>query len=431
MSPQSTVDSPKSTVWNCQSTVWSCQSTFVVQAMLALLLATHTAAAPRYDLLLQGGHLIDPRNGITAVRDVAIAGGKIAAIAAKIDPADAVKTVDVRGLFVSPGLVDIHTHVYAGTGEARSYAGDNSIYPDIVAPRSGVTTVVDVGGSGWRNFEDFKQRVIDRAATRVLAFLNIVGNGMRGGKFEQDLEDMAAKPTAEMARRYPAVIVGVKTAHYSGPEWAPVERAVEAGTLANIPVMVDFGARRAERPLAELVTVKLRPNDIYTHVYSGLRGEQDPSGKVNPALWEARKRGVLFDVGHGATSFAWRIAVPALKEGFLPDTISTDIHVASMSGGMKDLPNVMSKFLALGMSFDDVILRTTWNAARAIGQEALGHLSIGANADVAVWRIEKGQFGFVDGPGTRLDATQRIACELTLRDGKVVYDLNGLAATPR
>ena len=122
----------------------------------------------------------------------------------------------------------------------------------------------------------------------------------------------------------------------------------------------------------------------------GLRGEQDPSGKVNPALWEARKRGVLFDVGHGATSFAWRIAVPAIKEGFLPDTISTDIHVASMSGGMKDMPNVMSKFLALGLSFDDIIRRTTWNAARAIRQDALGHLSIGANADVAVWRIEKG-----------------------------------------
>jgi len=296
----------------------------------------------------------------------------------------------------------------------------------VVAPRSGVTTVVDVGGSGWRNFEDFKQRIIDRATTRVLAFLNIVGHGMRGGKFEQDLQDMAAQPTAEMARRYPGVISGVKTAHYSGPEWAPVERAVEAGTLAGVPVMVDFGSRKPERPLSELVTSKLRPGDIYTHMYSGLRGEQEPSGKVNPSLWEARKRGVLFDVGHGATSFAWRIAVPAIKEGFLPDTISTDIHVASLSGGMKDMPNVMSKFLALGLSVDDVIRRTTWNAARAIRQDGLGHLSLGANADVAVWRIEKGTFGFVDGPGMRLNGTQKFVTELTLRDGKVVYDLNGL-----
>jgi len=393
-------------------------------AIVVSILAT-PVTAQKYDLLLQGGHLVDPRNNVNGIRDVAISAGKIAAIAPKI-AGDAAITVDASGLFVTPGLVDIHAHVYAGTGEPRSYAGDNSVYPDVVAPRSGVTTVVDAGGSGWRSFEDFKQRIIDRSTTRVLAFLNIVGHGMRGGKFEQDLQDMSAQPTAEMARKYPGVILGIKTAHFSGPEWAPVERAVEAGTLAGIPVMVDFGSRKPERPLSELVTAKLRPGDIYTHMYSGLRGEQDPSGKVNPALWEARKRGVLFDVGHGATSFAWRIAVPAVKEGFLPDTISTDIHMASMSGGMKDLPNVMSKFLALGLSFDDIIRRTTSNAARAIRQDALGHLSIGANADIAVWRIEKGNFGFVDGPGMRLNGTQKVVCELTLRDGKVVYDLNGL-----
>jgi dihydroorotase len=397
--------------------------------VLVLLLVGGLTAAPRYDLLLHGGHLIDPRNNINAVRDVAISAGKIAAVAPKIDPADAVKTVDARDLYVSPGIVDIHAHVYAGTGEIRSYAGDNSVYPDVVAPRAGVTTVVDAGGAGWRSFEDFKQRIIDRSSTRVLAFLNIVGHGMRGGKYEQDLEDMAAKPTADMAKRFPGLIVGIKTAHFSGPEWAPVERAVEAGTLANLPVMVDFGARRPERPLEELVTVKLRPNDIYTHMYSGLRGEQDASGKVNQALWAARKRGVLFDVGHGQTSFAWRIAVPAIQEDFLPDTISTDIHVASLSAGMKDMANVMSKFLALGMPFHEVIRRTTWNAARAIRQDGLGHLTVGAGADVAVWRIEKGNFGFVDGPGVRLAGTERIACELTLRDGKVVYDLNGLTAT--
>ena len=389
------------------------------------------AAQKKYDLLIQGGHVIDPRNNINADRDIAIAGGRIAAVDGKLDPADASKTIDARGLLVTPGIVDIHTHVYAGTGEKGSYAGDNSVYPDVVAPRAGVTTVVDAGSSGWRNFEDFKQRIIDRSTTRVLAMLNIVGHGMRGGTFEQDLQDMAAQPTADMARRYPGLIVGVKTAHYSGPEWTPVERAVEAGTLASLPVMVDFGSRKPERPLSELVTRKLRPGDIYTHMYSGLRGEQDPSGKVNPALWAGRKRGVLFDVGHGGTSFAWRIAVPAMKEGFLPDTISTDIHVASLSGGMKDMANVMSKFLALGMPQDEIIRRATWNAARAIGQEALGHLSAGAMADVAVWRVEKGHFGFVDGPGIRLSGTQKFVTEVTLRAGKVVYDLNGMAATAR
>jgi dihydroorotase len=402
----------------------------IVRALVLVssIFAVRVATAPKYDLLLQGGHLVDPRNGVSGVGDVAISAGKIAAISPTIDPADATKTLDARGLFVTPGLVDIHTHVYAGTGEKGSYAGDNSIYPDVVAPRSGVTTVVDAGGSGWRSFEDFKQRIIDRSTTRVLAFLNIVGHGMRGGKFEQDLRDMAAQPTGEMARRYPGLIVGIKTAHYSGPEWAPVERAVEAGTIAGVPVMVDFGSRKPERPLSELVTSKLRPGDIYTHMYSGLRGEQDPSGKVNPALWAARKRGVLFDVGHGATSFAWRIAVPAIKEGWLPDVISTDLHVASMSGGMKDMANVMSKFLALGLPFDEIIRRATWNAARAVRQDELGHLSVGASADVAVWRLEKGSFGFVDGPGMRLTGSERVVTEVTLRGGKVVYDLNGLAA---
>ena len=400
-----------------------------VLVLVVSISSVQVDAAPKYDLLLHGGHVIDPRNNVDAIRDVAILTGKIAAIAPEIDAADAAKTIDARGLFVTPGIVDIHTHVYAGTGEKGSYAGDNSVYPDVVAPRSGVTTVVDAGSSGWRSFEDFKQRIIDRSTTRVLAFLNIVGHGMRGGKFEQDLSDMAAKPTADVARRYPGLIVGIKTAHYSGPEWLPVERAVEAGTLASLPVMVDFGANKPERPLSELVTSKLRPGDIYTHMYSGLRGEQDASGKVNPALWQGRKRGVLFDVGHGQTSFAWRIAVPAIKEGWLPDVISTDLHVASMSGGMKDMPNVMSKFLALGLPFDEIVRRTTWNAARAVRQDALGHLGIGANADVAVWRIEKGNIGLVDGPGTVLKGSQRVVAELTLRNGKVVYDLNGLSGT--
>jgi dihydroorotase len=399
------------------------------QAAWLLLVAAVpvTAAEPKYDVLLRGGHVIDPRNSLSAVRDVAIAGGKIAAVAPRIDPADAFKTIDVSGLYVTPGLIDIHVHVYTGTGEKGSYAGDNSVYPDGFTLRTGVTTAVDAGGAGWRNFEDFKERVIDRSKTRVLALLNIVGNGMRGGAYEQDLADMASAPAGEMARKYPGVIVGIKTAHYGGPEWMPVEHAVEAGTMANIPVMVDFGASKPERPVAELVTKKLRPGDIYTHVYSGLRGELDPSGRVNPGLWEGRKRGVIFDVGHGGGSFAWRVAVPAIKEGFVPDSISTDLHIGSMNAGMKDMLNVMSKFLPLGLTLDDVIARSTWNPAREIKQDGLGHLSVGAGADVAVLRLEEGRFGFVDSFGGRLRAAKKLVCEMTLRDGKVVYDLNGLA----
>jgi dihydroorotase len=402
-------------------------STLRVAGLLLLAAAVAGAAEPKYDLLLRGGHLIDPKNGLDAVRDVAIAGGKVAAVAARIDPADAFKTIDVSGLYVTPGLIDIHVHVFAGTGEKGSYAGDNSVYPDGFTLRAGVTTVADAGCAGWRNFEEFKTRIIDRAKTRVLAFLNIVGNGMRGGPWEQDLVDMAAVPAGVMALKYPGVIVGIKTAHYAGPEWTPVEHAVEAGTIANIPVMVDFGANKPERPLAELVTKKLRPGDIYTHMYSGLRGELDPSGRVNPGLFEGRKRGVIFDVGHGGGSFAWRVAAPSVKEGFVPDSISTDLHIGSMNAGMKDMTNVMSKFLALGQPLVEVVRWSTWNPAREIKQEGLGHLSVGAEADVAVLRLEEGRFGFVDSFGARQRGTQKLTCELTLRDGKVVYDLNGLA----
>src|SRR5436189_755477 len=384
------------------------------------------SAQQKYDLLLKGGHVVDGRNRISAVRDVAIANGKVAAVEANINPADALKMVDASGYYVTPGLVDIHVHVFAGTGERGSYAGDNSLYPDGFTLRVGVTTIADAGSSGWRSFEDFKQRVIDRSRTRVLALLNIVGAGMRGDKFEQNLADMEVKPTADMALRHKDVVVGIKTAHYAGPEWTPVERAVEAGTQANIPVMVDFGTNHAERPLAELVTRKLRPGDIYTHAYSGLRNELDESGRVNPGMWEGRKRGVIFDVGHGGGSFAWRIAVPALKEGFLPDSISTDLHIGSMNSGMKDMLNVMDKFLAMGMSLDDVIVRSTWNPAREIGHEDLGHLSAGAPADIGVFRLETGRFGFVDMYGARLQGTRKLTCELTRRERKVVYGPDGV-----
>jgi dihydroorotase len=388
--------------------------------------APPAARAAKYDLLLKGGHVIDARNGVDAVRDVAIKDGKIALVAAAIAPADAGKVIDVAGLYVTPGLIDIHAHVYTGTGEKNSYAGDNSIAPDGFTFRVGVTTVVDAGGSGYRNFEDFKDRIIDRSRTRVLAFLNIVGNGMRGGRFESDQADMASKPAADMALKHPGVIVGIKTAHYTGPEWTPVERAVEAGTAASIPVMVDFGNNHPDtRPLADLLTKKLRPGDIYTHMYSGLRNEL-VDGKPNPGMIEGRKRGVIFDVGHGGGSFNWSIAVPMMKAGFTPDSISTDLHIGSMNAGMKDMLNVMGKFLALGEPLKTVIAQSTWHPAREIKQDALGHLSPGATADIAVLRLEKGRFGYLDMFGAKLTGTERLTAEMTLKDGKIVYELNGL-----
>jgi len=388
--------------------------------------AAPAAPARKYDLLLRGGHVIDARNNVDAVRDVAIKDGKIALVAASIPPADAGKTIDVTGLYVTPGLIDLHAHVYTNTGEKGSYAGDNSIPPDGFTFRVGVTTVADAGGSGYRNFEDFKDRIIDRSRTRVLAFLNIVGNGMRGGKYENDQADMEAEPAAAMAKKYKGIIVGIKTAHYTGPEWTPVEHAVQAGTAADIPVMVDFGNDHPDtRPLADLLTKKLRPGDIYTHMYSGLRHEL-VDGKPNPGMVEGRKRGVIFDVGHGGGSFTWRVAVPFMKAGFAPDSISTDLHIGSMNAGMKDLLNVMGKFLALGEPLAKVVAQSTWNPAKEIKQEQLGHLSVGAIADIAVLRLETGKFGYLDMYGAKLAGTQRLVAEMTLKDGRIVWELNGL-----
>jgi dihydroorotase len=400
--------------------------------ILAVGIAAAMSAQPtaEYDFLLKGGRVLDPRNGVNAVRDVAIKDGKVAAVGSSIPAARALKAVDVSGLYVTPGLVDIHVHVYPGEKTNDYAGGDWSISPDGFVLRSCVTTVADAGSAGWRNFEDFKRRVVDRSKTRVTAFLNIVGAGMGSGRIEQNLDDMEVKPAAEMALKHKGVIVGVKSAHYNGPEWTPYERAGEVGRIAGIPVMVDFGGNvKAGRTLLELLSRHFRAGDIYTHMYGGRRGEQHAETKgPSEAMLEGRKRGVLFDVGHGGTSFHWATAVPLMKAGFSPDSISTDLHTGSMNAAMKDMLNVMGKFLAMGMPLDEVIRRATSNPARQIQQEQLGHLSPGAAADIAVLKVEEGRFGFVDPVGGRMTGTRRLACEMTVRDGKVVYDLNGLIA---
>ena len=401
----------------------------VCSAMVLAASGTVAQPLPAYDLLLRGGHVIDPKNKIDAVMDVAIKDGHIAKVAAGLKSTDAIKTIDVKGLYVTPGLIDLHTHNYVGTGEKNSYAGDLSVQPDGFTFRTGVTTVVDAGCSGWRNFEDFKDKIVVRAKTRILVMLNIVGKGMRSGNIQQDLSDMDGEETAKMALKYPGVVVGIKTAHFNGPEWKPVEQAVIAGTKANIPVMVDFGADRPTRPLYDLLTKKLRPGDIYTHMYSGLRQEQDPVTKgPQKGMIEGRARGIFFDAGTGGGSFKWSLAIPFIKQGFKPDSLSTDLHVDSMNSATKDLLNVASKFMAMGLSLQEVIAETTSHPAHEIRHEELGNLSPGAIADVAVLRVERGHFGFTDMVNTRLDGTQKLVAEMTIKDGKIVYDLNGLEA---
>ncbi len=386
--------------------------------------------AQSYDLLLNDGHVIDPRNRIDAPRDIAIKDGLIARVAEQIDPAEAERVVELKGYYVTPGLIDIHTHNFFGT-EPNAYLSNSftAVPPDAFSFRVGVTTMVDAGGAGWKNFDTFKTQVIEQSKTRVLAFLNIVGSGMKGGAAEQNLADMDAEQTGRVAQQHPE-IVGIKVAHYTGPHWTPVDRAVAAGRKANVSVMVDFGGTLPPLPLDSLLLHHLRPGDIFTHAFGHVPGRiplVNERGKVRDYVWEAQRRGIVFDVGHGGGSFLFRQAIPALNEGFRPNTISTDLHTGSMNGGMKDQLNVMSKFLNMGMPLSEVIAAATWNAAQAIHQDSLGHLSEGAEADIAVLNLQEGSFGFIDVGGYRLDGSRKLTCELTLRQGDIVWDLNGLS----
>lgn len=389
------------------------------------------AGAQEVDLIIKGGHVIDPKNNLDGIMDVSIDDGKVLAVGADLGT-EAFRVIDATGLLVVPGLIDIHGHHFHGTVPDNYLANSyTALPPDGFTLRVGVTTVVDVGGAGWRNFKTFKSQTIDRSKTRVLSFLNIVGSGMAGGAIEQNLADMDAKLTAMEASAYPEFIVGIKVAHYYGPEWTPVEQAVMAGTLANIPVMVDFGGSDPPHSIETLFFDKLRPGDIFTHCYAHV-GKREPivdpaTAKVRPFVYEAQKRGIIMDVGHGGGSFLWDQAIPAVQQGLKPNTISTDLHTGSMNGGMKDMLNVMSKCLFLGMTMQEVIEASTWKPAQVINRQELGHLTPGAEADVAILNVLNGDFGFVDTNGWKVNGKQKIICELTLREGTVVWDLNGLS----
>jgi dihydroorotase len=387
-----------------------------------------TAQPPQYDLLLKGGHVIDPKNNISKVMDVAVADGKIARVAENIPAAQARIVASVSGLYVVPGLIDIHVHVFTGTAARGAAARDNAVPPDAFSFRSGVTTMVDAGTSGWRTFPDFRDNVIKRSKTRVLAMLNIVGSGMGTGASENNPEDMDSEASAKMALDNPGYVVGFKSAHYAGPGWVSIDRSVKAGSIANLPVMVDFGNITKERNLDGLLRDKLRAGDIYTHCYSGHRLEVLPDNKVNPAMIAGRSRGIFFDIGFGQASFYWYVAVPAYEQKFFPDSISTDLHAGSMNGGMKDMLQSMSKILNLGSSLEDVIRMSTFNPAKQIKRPQLGNLDAGAEADIAVLRLDRGKFGLLDSAGARHPGDRLLTNEITIRKGEVVWDLNGRAA---
>ena len=395
---------------------------------LALLAALPPAACSQsHDLVLRGGHVIDPASGISGNLDVAVSGGRIAAVEASIEPGGEGKTLDVSGLLVVPGLVDIHTHLFTTTGIPGAWAGDSSVRPDSFRFRSGVTTMVDAGSSGWRNFEAFRAAVIDRASTRVLALVNIAGNGMESQDAEQG--DFNPAEVARLALKHRDVVVGVKSAHFQSPAWTSVDSAVLAGEEASIPVMVDFGRFLPGRPFWELVEEHLRPGDMATHCFRAQVPWVDADGALYPYLERARDRGVKFDVGHGGGSFTFRHAAPAVAQGFYPDSISTDLHAGSMNSAMMDMPTLMSKFLALGMTLEDIVRACTAAPAAQIGRPELGTLAVGSVADIAVLRLDTGDFRFRDVHGGAVDGTQRLAAVLTLKDGEIVWDWNSLSGT--
>jgi dihydroorotase len=397
---------------------------------LVLLLCAIPAVAQQYDLLLKGGHVIDPKNNVDTVRDVAIKGGRIAAVAPNIAASDAAKVIDVSGLYVTPGIVDIHAHVWAGSRPGSTSGGQSSFYPDHLSFRTGVTTMVDPGSSGWREFPEFRRTIIDRARTRVLAMLNIAGVGILAYDLEQNVHDLNPELTAKMAKQHKDVVVGIKSAHWWAPNYISVERAVEAGKLANIPVMVDFGYFLPERPYSRMVTEILRPGDMSTHCFRWPAPLVDSNGKPAEFLLQARKRGVKFDVGHGGGSFHFRLAAPLAKAGFYPDSLSTDMHTQSMNAAMQDMPTTMSKFLAMGMPLVEVVRASTTNPATQIKRPELGQIAAGAEADVAVFRLEKGRFGYADVVGGRIEGKERLGVEMTIRGGRIVFDFNSRAATP-
>jgi dihydroorotase len=386
--------------------------------------------AQEIDLLLKGGRLLDPKNSIDSKMDVAVKDGKIYRIAAEIPSSSSKKVLDVSGMIVSPGLINIHTHVYAGSKPGFA-DGQSSQLPDAFAPRSGITTVVDAGTTGWRTFPDFKAKVVDPSLTRVLAFINIFETGFSAGSaFEPDLNTLDVQMTVDAIKKYPDFIAGTRIGHYKGKSWIPFDKASEAAQITDRPLFVE--CHMPEYSLEDQLK-KMRSGDIITHSFENVSERMpivDEQGKLRAFVLEAQNRGVLFDVGHGGVGFWFDQAIPALKQGLLPNSFGTDEHRTSMNAGMKNMLNVMSKYLTIGMTIPDIIASGSWKPAKSIKREDLGNLSVGSVADIAVLSIINGKYGYVDCGGNRIEGNQKFEAELTVRAGRIIWDLNGLAATP-
>ncbi len=386
--------------------------------------ALPTPMSKPYDLVIKGGRVVDPTQDLDSPNDVAVRGGKIARVARNIPASDARNVLDASGKVVTPGLIDLHTHVFANVGPY-------GIEPDPYCVHRGVTTVVDAGTSGALTFAAFRRWVISKAQTRIRALLHVVSIGMVAGSTPHmgELEDLrycVPSMAVKAAQENRDLVVGFKirfSEQYTGPnDYEGMKRARAAADDAGLPLMIHIGG--SYTPLPKLLAL-MKKGDVVTHTFnSHPHGIVDEHGRVLPQVWAARERGVLFDVGHGAGSFSFGIMEKCLRQNFLPDTISSDLYTANLHGPVYDLPTTLSKFLLLGMSLPEVVRRATANASRVFDFGAdIGTLKPGAEADVSVFDLVRGRFTFTDSDGATRVGDQRLVPVATVRAGITLHSV--------
>jgi len=384
-----------------------------------------------YQIILKGGHLIDPANNRDGKFDIAVSDNKIKLIQESIT-ASAEKTIDVSGYIVTPGLIDCHCHIYPKFPPTED--GVYTLNADAHMFQSGIVTAIDAGTCGWQDFFRFKEYVIDCSKVRVLAMLNIAAGGMFKLESEQNTEEFNKGVAAEIAKIYSDVVVAIKTAHYwvrkpfdeKHPPWASIDAGLETAEMCGKPLMVDFFPYEEDRTYPDMLR-RLRKGDVHTHMYAQQFPILDKDNNVNDFLFEARERGILFDLGHGAGSFWFRNAVPAYNGGFGPDMISSDLYMANVHGTALNLLHIMSKYLCIGMPLKETIARATMYPARNFNHPELGTLSEGSCADIAVLKLHEGKFSYTDCGNAKMDGDKKLECILTIRDGEIVYDPSGLS----
>ena len=372
-----------------------------------------------YDLILKGGRVIDPSQNLDGIADVAFADGKVAAVGKDLKGSAGTEVRDVKGSIVSPGLIDMHTHVYWGGTSL-------GIDAEEFCRMSGVTTAIDTGSAGPGNFAGFRKHVIEPSAVRILAYLHVSFAGIFGfsktimvGE-SQDLRLMAPREAAEVADANRDVIIGIKVrvgAHASGEQGAaPLNIALQVAEEVGMPVMCHIDQ---PPPSYEEVINMLRPGDVLTHAFRPFPNSPvNAQGKVKAAVLEARARGVKFDIGHGKGSFAFKTARAMLANGFYPDTISSDVHALCIEGPAYDQGTTMSMCLCLGGPLNDVIAQSTINAAHALKRPELGSLKPGSVGDATLLTVKDGQFEYVDVMGEKLIGDKRILSEGAIVGGK-------------